>query len=62
MGFGVQSDGLTFTEIKSFCDLSGIQLNRFEVTALRRLSIDYVSMLNKAKDKDCEQPYNTEEK
>lgn len=57
MGFGVQTDGLTFTEIKSFCDLSHIELNRFEVTALRKLSLDYVSMLNKAKDKDCEQPY-----
>ena len=57
MNFGVQTDGLTFQEIESFCRLSDIKLNRFESVALRNLSLDYVYMLQKAKDKDCEMPY-----
>ena len=57
MGYGVQSDGLTFSEIESFCRLSDIYLSRVEIVALRRLSFDYINMLQKAKSKDCEIPY-----
>jgi len=55
--FGVQTDGLSFQEIESFCRMSDIKLTRFESVALRNLSLDYVYMLQKAKDKDCEMPY-----
>lgn len=57
MGYGIQSDGLTFQEIESFCRLSDIELSRVEIVALRGLSFDYINMLQKAKDKDCEIPY-----
>ena len=57
MGYGIQSDGLTFQEIESFCRLSDIELSRVEIVALRRLSFDYINMLHKAKDNQCEQPY-----
>ena len=57
MGYGIQSDGLTFQEIESFCRLSDIELSRVEIVALRGLSFDYINMLQKAKSKDCEIPY-----
>lgn len=57
MGYGIQSDGLTFQEIESFCRLSDIELSRVEIVALRGLSFDYINMLQKAKDKDCKIPY-----
>jgi hypothetical protein len=58
MGYGIQSDGLTFQEIESFCRLSDIELSRVEIVALRGLSFDYINMLQKAKSKDCEIPYS----
>lgn len=55
--YGIKQDGLTFAELKSFCELAKIKLNRFEIVTLVNLSYAYISMLNKAKDKDCEIPY-----
>lgn len=59
--YGIKQDGLTFTELKSFCELAKIKLNRFEIVTLVNLSYAYISMLNKAKDNQCEQPYIKDE-
>lgn len=57
MGYGFSTDGLTFQEIESFLRMTNIELSQFEIVALRNLSLDYLSMLNRAKDKNCEAPY-----
>jgi len=59
--YGIKNDGLSFTELKSFCELTKIKLNRFEIVTLVNLSYAYIGMLNKAKDNECEQPYKNDE-
>lgn len=57
MNFGVYSDGITFQELKSYCELTKTKLTKFEINTIRTLSYEYINMLRLAKDKDCEQPY-----
>lgn len=52
---------LTWSEIKAYCELTGVNLDVWEVGVIMRLSRAYVSMLSEAKNPDAEPPYITDE-
>lgn len=52
---------LTWSEIKAYCELTGVKLDAWEVSVIMRLSRAYVSMLSEAKSPDCAPPYITDE-
>lgn len=48
---------LTFGELRSWQDMTGIELQPWEVRLLRRLSIEYGNESIRAKNPDCQPPY-----
>ena len=48
---------LSSLEIKSWADLTGIVLEPWEYTCIRKMSSVYLSMLNKGEDPDALPPY-----
>jgi len=48
---------LSAQEIKAWCDLSGIDLEPWEYTCIRKMSSVYLGMLTKGEDPDALPPY-----
>ena len=48
---------VSFTEIRAWQDLSGIDLMPWEARFLRRLSFDYLTELHQAEKPDCKAPW-----
>lgn len=48
---------ITFSEIESWCRLTGTELSPDSVEFLQRLSVLYVSQLNASSDPKCPAPY-----
>lgn len=57
-GMGIEK--LKSTELESWSNLTGIQLNCFEVETILQLSECYVYQYNTSKDPYCQAPYKTE--
>jgi hypothetical protein len=54
---GMGAAPLSHVEIAAWQSNTGIELNAWEASTLRRLSIEYVAQAEQAKDADCPQPY-----
>lgn len=48
---------LTWSEIKAWKDLSGINISHYELSSIRKLSIEYVGFYFEAQAKDCPAPH-----
>jgi hypothetical protein len=48
---------LDWNQIESWSRLQGLDIQPKEATALRELSLSYVEQHNRAKEKDCPQPW-----
>jgi hypothetical protein len=59
---GMEAAPLTHGELQAYQANTGIALNEWEVTTLRRLSQDYLSESHKATKRNCPAPWQTEER
>ena len=57
MSAGMGPGPITHTEILAWSDLTGVELQPWEVRYLRRLSFDYLSMSHVAEKADCPAPW-----
>lgn len=49
---------LSFQEIRTWCDFTGVELTPWEAETLRVLSEAYVVQLNNSRDVNCEPPHD----
>lgn len=48
---------ITYQDIESFQNITGIDLDNWEIQTLRRLSVEYAGQLNESRDPYCAAPY-----
>lgn len=47
-GSGFGANPISFTEMKSWCDLTNIELNPWEVSVIKKLDMEYMKISNKS--------------
>lgn len=62
MSGGMEGGPLTYGELQAYQSTTGISLSEWEVSTLRRLSLDYLHESQKATKRNCPAPWQTEER